>query len=168
VFNGQGEYQDSLAQARSALRLSRVSGHRRGLAASLQVLGQCHAELGNLRQTLVACRGALRILKEIEQDSPSQDTKHAAALTWDTMGFALQRAGRDAEAADSYEHALELYREVDSGHDRVATLERLGEVRLRAGRTDRARTAWSEALAILEGLEDPEAARLRTKLAGLK
>jgi DNA-binding SARP family transcriptional activator len=168
VLHKQGAYEGALAQARDAVRWSRVSGHRLSLATNLQALGECHAELGHGEEALVACRSALRILEEVGKRASEESVKSTAALTWDTLGFALQQLDRDDEAADAYERALTLYRSADTRHNLAAALERIGEFRLHTGRADAARTAWSEALAVLEHLESPEADRLRIKLAGLK
>ena len=49
----------------------------------------------------------------------------------------------------------------------AASLTRLGETGVAAGDLDAARRAWTEAVAILDGLDHPDAAVLRTRLRDL-
>ena len=89
----------------------------------------------------------------------------ASAL--DSLGYAHQQLGNHAEATGCYQRALDLHRETDSRWGVAETLGHLGDTRHAAGNPEEARTAWEEALAILDDLHHPDADQIRAKLRQL-
>jgi tetratricopeptide (TPR) repeat protein len=76
--------------------------------------------------------------------------------------------GRYDEAARYCERSLASLDGIALGNrNRVVVLSTLGDALAELGRTAEAREAWLAALAILDRINDPEAARLRDRLATL-
>ena len=90
-----------------------------------------------------------------------------AANTWDSLGYAYHHLGRHAEAAECYQDALVLYRDLGDRYNEADTLSHLGDTHLPAGDGAVARAAWHRALAILSDLGHPDAADVTAKLTGL-
>lgn len=75
---------------------------------------------------------------------------------------------RYEEAARYCEHSPASFDGIAIGNrTRVNVLSALGDALAKLGRTTEAREAWLAALLILDRLNDPEAARLRERLARL-
>ena len=83
----------------------------------------------------------------------------------DSLGYAEYHAGDFAEAAACYERALSIFRAVGDRWGEADTLTNLGDIRHAAGELPQAREAWQQALAILDDLQHPDAAKVRAKLA---
>jgi tetratricopeptide (TPR) repeat protein len=84
---------------------------------------------------------------------------------WDSLGYAEHHLGNLAEAAACYQRALSLKREANARFDEADTLTHLGDTHHAAGDLTQAQQAWQQALAILEDLQHPDAAQVRTRLA---
>lgn len=91
----------------------------------------------------------------------------AEAATWDSIGYAHHQAGHHAQAAECYQRALAIYRDLDSRYEQAAILTHLGESYRSAGRPTAANTAWQQALKILADLDHPDANTIRAKLHDL-
>jgi len=83
----------------------------------------------------------------------------------DTMGYALAGLGRLDEAIASYSAAAEGMRSLGRRRDTADCLIALAETQDRAGQGGAARVSWTEALEMLEALDDPEADDVRRTLA---
>jgi hypothetical protein len=61
--------------------------------------------------------------------------------------------------------ALSLFRDTGGRSAEADTLTHLGDSRHASGELTQAREAWQQALAILEDIQHPDAAKVRAKLA---
>ncbi|MEV0908261.1 AfsR/SARP family transcriptional regulator [Streptomyces hokutonensis] len=169
VAGRQGDLEGGLDAARRSLELHRADdgrgddeGRRRtATAAVLNAAGWFHTLLGQHQQALDHCRQALALQQELGDAT-------GAADTWDSIGLALHHLGRYDEAVISFRNALVLYRQADhSPWSIAATLGRLGDTHLNAGRPDAARAAWTEALVFWDRFGHASAEPLRARLRGL-
>ena len=67
-------------------------------------------------------------------------------------------------AVDSYCQALDIFDETGQRYQRAETLSHLGDAYQTVGELEAAHTAWREALAILDELQHPDAAGVRTQI----
>jgi tetratricopeptide (TPR) repeat protein len=151
------DHRGALAHSRQALELFRAADHETGYALSLGIVGWYHALLGDYGQALEHCRRALDLQRRLGGEMPS---------TLDSLGFAYHHVGRHAEAAASYERAIELYRDAGNRYYEADTLVHLGDCHRATGAADLAVTAWRRALAILDDLRHPAADDLRLRVNG--
>jgi len=156
----QDRYEEALDHARQALDRYTAVGDQSGRALALNSLGWFHALLGEHEQSLRYCEQALGLFRELG----NQD---GAAGALDTLGYAHQQAGNYAEAIACYQQAVDLDRQMGSRWGAGEALGHLGDARHAAGDAAGARAAWEEALAILDDLQQPEAAEIRAKLMEL-
>jgi len=154
----QGRYADALGHVEQALRLYQAIGDNANQAEALNNIGWYHAILGDFRQARASCR--LAVTRAVEADHRRTEGK-----AWDSVGYAEHHLGNLAEAAACYQRALGLFREAGDRLDAADTLTRLGETCRAAGEPARARDAWLQALAVLQYLDHPDAAKVRAKLA---
>ena len=158
VWERQGRYADALDQSRQALALFRAADHPRGEADALNAVGWYHAQLGHQPRALVDCRRAL-VLYEKLGDLDGQ------ADVWDSLGYAHHHLCDYDMAADCYARALDLYRRFGNRYQEASTLARLGDTHQARADFDAARDAWALAVAILQGLDHPDADPIQAKLA---
>jgi tetratricopeptide (TPR) repeat protein len=78
-----------------------------------------------------------------------------------------ETARSDTQAITSYQHALDLARDLGDGYHEADTLTHLGDTHHATGNLQAARDAWQQALTILDDLDHPDAGQVRTKLASL-
>jgi DNA-binding SARP family transcriptional activator len=155
-FQGQGR--DAFVHAEQSLRLYRAAGNRWGEAIALNVVGWGHAQFGDHHEALVYCGQALVLDRELG-NLPGE----ADAL--DSLGYAHHHLGHYADAIACYQQAIDMGADVGDVRIRAQTLVHLGEAQQAAGDSAAARHTWQAALAILDGLHDPEAAQLRSRLS---
>ncbi|MCW8103382.1 AfsR/SARP family transcriptional regulator [Streptomyces tauricus] len=162
----QGNLEAALRAAQRSLALFRTSESpagddgrgRRAVASALNAVGWNHVLLGQHQQALEHCRQALALCQELGDNTN-------AAHTWDSIGHAHHHIGEYEEAVTAFRNALVLYRQLGGAPWFVGgTLMRLGDTWLSAGDPDAARTAWAEALEIMERLGHADAEHLRTRL----
>jgi tetratricopeptide (TPR) repeat protein len=158
VFDRQARYADALGHAEQALGLYEDIGHQAGRAAALNIIGWCHALLGDYPRARAICRQALDLNRELGD-------RHGEAHSWDSVGYAEHHLGRPAEATAHYQRALGLFTELGDSFDQAEVLTHLGDTHHASGEIEAARTRWREAMVILDGLHHPDAAKLRAKLA---
>ena len=153
----QGHYAEALSHAEHALGLFRDIGDKSGETEMLNGVGWYHAILGNYQQARALCRQALTL--NIEHGS-----LHLEGVIWNSLGYIEYRSGDFGEAAACYERALKIFRSVDDRWSEADALTKLGDAWSADDEPQRAREAWQEALAILDDLQHPHAARVRAKL----
>lgn len=157
----QGRYAEALTHAQHALKCYTAAGDLPGQALALNSIGWFHAILGNHEEAISACSRALKLSREL--GSGHEDV----ANTLDSLGYAHQQAGHHAEATSCYQQALDLHRGIGSRWGVAETLCHLGDARHAVGDRTAARTAWEEALTILDDLHHPDRDRIRAKLTDL-
>ncbi|MFC5220328.1 AfsR/SARP family transcriptional regulator [Streptomyces coerulescens] len=158
VAEQQGDLEAALSHAEQSLARHRAAdepGPR--IAAALNAVGWCHILLGHHQQALAHCQEALAI-PEVHR------RPYLAADIWDSIGLAQHHLGRHLDAVAGYEQALALYREVGVAQAEADTLRRLGDTHLASGRVEQARSAWTQALAVLERLDHADRHAVRVQL----
>jgi len=159
VCEHQGDFAEALDHAHRALELYAADGHRPGQARALNSVGWYSAKLGRLEPALEHCRRALALYDELRQPRGRADTL-------DSLGYIHHRLGRHAEAAQYFELALAAFRRLGERYQYAMTLTNLGDVRRDAGDDAGALSAWNRALDAFDELHHPDAALVRTRLAG--
>lgn len=89
------------------------------------------------------------------------------AATWDSLGYAHHLLGHYTEAIACYEHAIDMFSLLGNQYFAAESLASLGNAADAAGDQDAARRTWQRALAILDDLQHPRAAEIRTRLGAL-
>lgn len=161
AWEQRGNLDAALDHAQQALDLYDAVGDRSGRADALNTFGWCHALLGNHQQALAACEQAL-LLHQESGDSYGQ------ANTLDSLGYAHHNLGHHDHAVGCYRQAIDLYRSIGERLSEANTLNRLGEAYHAIGNSHASRHVWQQALTIFDELNQPEANRVRTRLAILQ
>ncbi len=158
AYHLAGDGDKAVSHARRALRLCRASGNQWGEGVSLNSLGWYLAHLGKYRAALDYCTRALALHRQI-----SSRSGQAAAL--DSLGYVHFRLGKYTEAVGCYQDAIAVHGGTGDLDDQAEFLVHLGDAHDAAGDHSAARRAWLQALAILDDLQHPAAAELRSRLA---
>jgi tetratricopeptide (TPR) repeat protein len=88
------------------------------------------------------------------------------AETWDSLGYASQRLGLQAEAISCYRTAAGLFQAFDDRYNEADSTASLGDAHYAAGDIASAMSAWGCAADILDQLRHPDAGKVRAKLTG--
>jgi DNA-binding SARP family transcriptional activator len=160
TLNSQGRYGEALGHAEQALKSYTAAGDRPGQAMALNSVGWFHAVLGDHEQAVSCCEQALERFRAL-------GSRDGMANALDSLGYAHQQSGNYPAAIACCVRALGLHRENGSRWGAAETLGHLGDAHRAAGRPAEARTAWEEALAILDDLGHPDASQIRAKLQEL-
>jgi DNA-binding SARP family transcriptional activator/tetratricopeptide (TPR) repeat protein len=160
VLERRGDPRAALWHAERALALFPPDGSRAHRARALGAVGWCHGLLGDHRRSLRRNEEALALLD-------GTGDRVAEAAIWDSIGYAHHHLGDHRRAIDGYQTALRLRRELGHRYGEANTLAHLGDTYEALGDADEARRAWRGALALLEQLREPDAERVRAKLARL-
>ncbi|NBE79951.1 tetratricopeptide repeat protein [Micromonospora sp. NEAU-HG-1] len=153
----QGHHRQALGHAQRAFDLFETAGHAYGQGNALNNIGWYHIQLGDHRRALDYCRRALA-------QQQRAGNRYWEAHAWDSLGYAHHHLGQAAEAVDCYERALALWREAGERYFEATTLTHLGDTRHTAGAPGAARTAWRQAVDILDRLGHPDADQVRARL----
>jgi len=160
VLERRGDPRAALWHAERALDLLPPDGGRAHRARALGAVGWCHGQLGDHRRSLRSNEEALALLA-------GTGDRVAEAAIWDSVGYAHHHLGDHRRAIDGYQIALRLRRELGHRFGEANTLAHLGDTYDALGDATEARHAWRGALAVLEQLGEPDAERVRAKLARL-
>ncbi|HEX3786331.1 MAG TPA: tetratricopeptide repeat protein [Pseudonocardiaceae bacterium] len=160
VLERQGNNLDALGHAQKGLDLQRIFGNVGGQAAALNAVGWYHGLLGDHRHALDCCQEALVLFEQLGD-------RYGLADTWHSVGYAQQHLGDHAEAAASYLRARDYYHGLGVRYGEADALECLGETYAVLGNVESARVALTQAVAILDELDHPDAERARDKLHNL-
>ena len=157
LANMRKEHRAALELYAHAVDLCERAGHREGSAALANDVGWTRILLGEHDEALRDCETAVRIAREVGD-------RNVEAAAWDSIGVAHHHLGRYDEALEAYDRALSQYRELGDAYLTADTLIHIGDTHQAADDTGPARTAWREALTILEDLAHPDAESVRTRL----
>ena len=160
LAEGQDRYADGLRHAEQALRLHRDMGDPGSEAAALNSVGWYHGLLGEYQQARAFCREALVMNAEVGH-------RRGEGYAWDSLGYAERHLDNLAEAAACYQRALSTFREIGDLPAEATSLTHLGDMYHAAGDPQQARDAWQQALDILDELHQPDAEKVRAKLAAV-
>jgi DNA-binding SARP family transcriptional activator/tetratricopeptide (TPR) repeat protein len=155
----QGQYAEALSHAQQAASLFRGVGDNAGETELLNAVGWYHALLGDYQQARGLCRKALALNADYGS--------HLEGDIWNSLGYTEFHAGDFGVAAACYERALSIFRTVGDRWGEADALTNLGDICGAAGELLQAREAWQQALAILDGFQHPDAAKVRAKLASM-
>jgi tetratricopeptide (TPR) repeat protein len=156
----RGEVRSALDHAERAVTLFESADDRAGQLDALSCLGWLHAKSGDHRQGLAHCERARDLYREV--DDPLGE-----AAAWDSIGYINHQMGRHRVAVASYRRSLVLVDRLGGRLHQAEVRLHLGDVHRDAGDLSAARDVWRQALAGLDELQHPEAARLRDKIAQL-
>jgi tetratricopeptide (TPR) repeat protein len=154
----QGRYAEALGHAEQALRLYQAIGDKVAEAGARHTVGWEHGRLGDYNQARAFCRQALTLCAEA-------GNRWLEGYVWDSLGYAEHHLGNFAEAVACYQRALMLHRETGTRFHEAEALVHLGDTRQALGDLTQAREAWEQALVIFEDLQQPEAGKVRARLA---
>jgi tetratricopeptide (TPR) repeat protein/transcriptional regulator with XRE-family HTH domain len=160
VFESLGLYREALSHSAQALSLFRAASHQSAQVYALNAVGWFHAHLGDQRRALDCCQQALALASETADHL-------AEACISDSLGYIRRQLGEHDEAVACYQNALRLHREFGNLHDQAEALIGLGDTCHSHGDRQAARSAWQQAITILERLDHQDASKVRAKLAGL-
>ena len=160
VLYHQGREGDALDQALQALEAFAGTDDQPGRALALNSAGWMYTHFGDHRQALRYCEQAVDLLHDL-------GNREGEASALDSLGYAHQQLGNHAESVTYFQRAIDLYGEIGHRWGVAETLGRLGDAHHAFGDPGKARMAWEEALAILDDLDHPDAARIRAKLSEL-
>jgi tetratricopeptide (TPR) repeat protein len=158
LAEAQGRYADGLGHVAQALRLVRSIGHELGEARMLNSVAWFHALLGDYNEARACCEQSLVLIARLG------DCDFGDAV-WDTLGYIELHLGNFSRAAEHFEFALGLCREHGDRITEADILTHVGDARHAAGELPQARQAWQQALSVLDGLDYPDAEKIRAKLA---
>lgn len=136
----QGDQGAARAFVEESLQIRRELGDRRGVAYSLNALGQVAAGQGDPSAAEIL-RESLQILREV--DDPS-----GTALSLISLADALSNAGDDEAARPLYEEGLALFRALGDERGLAYSLSRLGQAAYAQGEYARAVELIEESLGL--------------------
>ncbi|MFF3326357.1 BTAD domain-containing putative transcriptional regulator [Streptomyces sp. NPDC002889] len=161
LANGAERYHDAFDHYRQAGALYHAAGHRSGEANVCNEVGWTYILLGDHMKALTQCAQAIVLHQELGD-------LNGEAAAQDSLGYALHHLGEYDEAIDCFLRAVELYRELGDHYLEADTLSHIAGTRRAAGDRDAARTAWQQAVAILEEFDHPDAEQVRESLRRLE
>jgi DNA-binding SARP family transcriptional activator/tetratricopeptide (TPR) repeat protein len=156
VVERQGNHIDALRHAQQALALY-PPGHDIQRARTMNVVGWCHAQVGDYDTAVTFCEQALPLQRELGD-------RAGEGATLDSLGYAHHHLGDYRRAADRYEQALDVRRKIGHRYGEAGTLTRLGDTYHATGDIHAAHDVWRQALTIYEQLGERDADQVRKRL----
>ncbi|MFD7815443.1 BTAD domain-containing putative transcriptional regulator [Streptomyces sp. NPDC059785] len=147
---------EALTHYEAALALYRKAHHEIGIASVTNEVGWTRILMRDYEGAVEHCRQAVQIAHRI-------GNLNVEAASWDSLGVAHHRLGREPEALRALHRALGHYRSLNDAYLIADTLVHIGNVHSPAS-PDKARQSWTEALAILDSLGHPEGDLIRERL----
>ena len=154
--NANGEHDTALAHYESAMDIYRLAEDESFQAAVGNEVGWTHILRGDYQLALTRCQEALILHTKLGDDS-------GAAADWDSLGYAHHHLGQYHEAIACFDPAVRLYQHTGDRALEADTLLHLGDAELGLGRRAAARETVARAVAILEDLGHPDAAKVRAR-----
>jgi tetratricopeptide (TPR) repeat protein len=160
-FGYLGDYERADAYCQQALHVRREAGDRRGETIALSSLGLLSHYRGDDETALTYCRQALRMAEEL--GDRLRQSRSLTRMGHALLGLAKSASGDDqrreylAQAADAYQRALEMRRELDQTSLAVEVTAGLARVSLAEGDLALALARTEEILAFLEAATDTDA-----------
>jgi tetratricopeptide (TPR) repeat protein len=155
----QGRYQQAASYLEQAMAVFRQTGDRPREAGTLNILGGVELRQGRHRQAASHLEQALALNRQT-----GYRAGEAEALNG--LGEVLLAAERPLDARAHHTTAVGVASRAGEKYQQARGHHGLGNVCQAAGETDQARHHWQQALALYSGLNAPEAAQVRTQLAG--
>jgi tetratricopeptide (TPR) repeat protein/transcriptional regulator with XRE-family HTH domain len=152
-----GRYRQGVEHSRLALGIFRELGHRVGQAMALNNIGMIHTELAEYALALPACQEALALTRELGDH-------RVEAHVLDSLGVIHRGMREYDQAVDCFRGALESFEDLGDRLQIATEWTNLGDTYADMHRPDAARQAWQASLAILDDLQHPDAAAVRSRL----
>ncbi|HEY4454957.1 MAG TPA: tetratricopeptide repeat protein [Pseudonocardiaceae bacterium] len=156
--NANGDHDAALAHYESAMDIYRLAEDEAFQAAVYNEVGWTHILLGDYQLALTRCQEALILHTKLGDDS-------GAAADWDSLGYAHHHLGQYHEAIACFDTGIRLYQHTGDRALEADTLLHLGDSELALGRRAAALETMARAVAILEDLGHPDAAKIRARFA---
>jgi tetratricopeptide (TPR) repeat protein len=153
-----GEPRRAIEHFEQSLKIAREIGDREGKGNALGNLGNAYAQLGEPRRAIEHYEQRLAIAREI-----GDRQGEGAALG--SLGIAYAQLGEQRRAIEHFEQSLKIAREIGDRRGEGNSLYNSALAFDQLGERDDAIKRMKAALAIFEQIEDPNAARVRAKLA---
>ncbi|MEV4312058.1 tetratricopeptide repeat protein [Actinocrispum sp. NPDC049592] len=160
LSNMQEHHDQALEHYRRARELYEITGNQNGQALLYNEVGWTYILQGDYEKALPECLLAIDLHRAI--GNPNGEASAA-----DSVGYALHHLDRNLEAIPYLEQALRIYQDIADRPTEADTLSHIGDARLALGDIEAARTAWQQALAILEEVGHSDAEEVRGKLQTL-
>jgi DNA-binding SARP family transcriptional activator len=136
---GRGDFTMSLAE--EAAGIYQAQGDERGLAESLDHIGQAHHRGGGAREALAYFDEARTLYERVGNTHGMANTlSHSAISSW--------HLGRYPDSLDSLQEALSLYRDMRDKRGEAKTLNNLGKMQLHSGYHRDALESFQDSLVI--------------------
>ena len=158
--NANGDHDTALAHYESAIDSYRRIEDEASQAAVYNEVGWTHILRGDYQLALTRCQEALILHTKLDDDA-------GAAADWDSLGYAHHHLGQYHEAIACYDTAVRLYQHVGDRALEADTLRHIGEAELALGKRAESRETVARAVAILEDLGHPDAAKIRARCTEL-
>ncbi len=157
LLHREGDAAAALDQARQGLQLYRLAGRAYGEAVALDAVGWYHTSLDRSHEGLPYCEQALAIQRRIGDLS-------GQAGSLNSIGYTHQRMGNHEQALRYYRKSLRVVRQTGLRGLEADTLVKVGEICSELGDRASAVDAWTQALAILDEIDQRTADRVRREL----
>ena len=158
MANANSDHDVALAHYESAMDIYRRVEDETFQAAVYNEVGWTHILRGDYQLALTRCQEALILHTKLGDES-------GAAADWDSLGYANHHLGQYHEAIACYDTAVRLYLHTGDRALEADTLLHLGDSELALGRPEAARETVARAVAILDDLGHPDAAKVRARCA---
>ncbi|MBN6034210.1 tetratricopeptide repeat protein [Amycolatopsis sp. 195334CR] len=150
----------ALIELRRAKELTDQVGDVASKASITNNLASAYRETGRSEEALAYHEEALTISVQ------SQDRGLEAEILND-LATTLASVERYGEAAEHYRRAMTIAADGDNRYESARALDGLAKIAFVGGDLGKARDNWFKALAVFEALGTPQAARIRSHLAGM-
>lgn len=147
LYRDQGLLDEAGQHLSTGLALFEVVGDERGVASSLDDLGNLHWLRGDHAKAIEPLRTALAMRERIGH-------RRSIAVSLNNLGLALQDSGDLQQALGVFGQALELRREIGDLVGVVITLNNLGMLAQAQGDHERALATFQEALGVAREIGD--------------
>ncbi|HEV2491559.1 MAG TPA: tetratricopeptide repeat protein [Terriglobia bacterium] len=139
---------DALTNYQESLKIQRRLGQQRGVAASLNEMGEVYSSMGKPSQALPSFNEALKIRREIGAKKEVGDTLNDLANLYDNRGDHERALGM-------FRESLQIQRDAHDERYEALCLSNIGDVYLEQGKYDDALTYFQQALGLREKLGVP-------------
>ena len=148
LFQGTGDFEESMAQLKGALQIAEDADLEDQRARALQKIGTLYSLIGFSTEALDYLSQALRIQQRLGAEDDRIET--LAAIGWvHYLDFDPQ------DALPHYDEAMTLAQDLDDQSVIAGLLDRLGSAHRKLGRFEQAESAYRSSLAISRRLERP-------------
>jgi tetratricopeptide (TPR) repeat protein len=158
AYAALGETRRAIEFYEQALEIDRETGNRRGEGNVLVCLGSAYLYMRETRRAVEFYEQALEIYREIGDRRGEGDVLSG-------LGIAYKNLGETSRAVEFYEQQLIITREIGDRRGEGNALWNMSLALDALGERNRAIALAEDALRIYEQIEDPNAAKVRKKLA---